>query len=93
MPSAYVPVMKYISEKLNGTSVLRMATAKAGPVITDNGNFLLDVDLGVLQPDDVASLDTKLHLIPGVIETGFFVDMAVRAYFGQADGSVVQRDR
>jgi len=27
------------------------------------------------------------------VETGLFVNMAVRAYFGQADGSVVIRNK
>ena len=37
LPSAYVPVMKNIRERLHGTPVLRSAIAKAGPVVTDNG--------------------------------------------------------
>jgi len=31
-------------------------------------------------------------MIAGVIETGLFVNMAIRAYFGMEDGSVLVRD-
>lgn len=33
-------------EKLGGKAKLRMAVNKAGPVVTDNGNFMLDADFG-----------------------------------------------
>jgi len=36
-------------------------------------------------------LDVKLHMIPGVIETGLFFRMADKAYFGQKDGTVVTK--
>lgn len=54
--------------------MLRMAKAKAGPVVTDNGNLQIDADFGVLGKDSkhgtVAELNTRLMLIPGVVETG-----------------------
>ena len=50
MPFAYVPVMRRLSA-MGGTPVLRMGTAetKMGPVVTDNGNFVLDVSFGVIE--------------------------------------------
>lgn len=48
--------------------------AKAGPCITDNGNFIIDVDFGPIT--DPASLHSKLKLLTGVVETGLFIDMA-----------------
>lgn len=88
IPMAYVPVMKEM-EKLGGSPMLRMAKSKAGPTITDNGNFILDVDFGIISKPE--ELNREITLITGVVETGLFVNMAVRAYFGQEDGSVVSR--
>lgn len=88
LPMSYVPVMKQI-EKLGGKPKLRMAVAKAGPVVTDNGGFIIDADFGVIQDPEL--LNTQLSAIVGVIETGLFVKMAVKAFFGAADGSVIVR--
>lgn len=71
---------------LGGEPTLRMATAKAGPVVSDNGNFIIDADFGVVR--EPTKLNTQLLALPGVVETGLFVGMAEKAYFGQADGSV-----
>eukprot|EP00127_Corallochytrium_limacisporum_P006570 Clim_evm42s230 gene=Clim_evmTU42s230 len=73
-------------EAMGGKPVLRMAKAKAGPVITDNGHMILDVDFGEIK--DPAALEAKIAPLPGVITTGLFIRMAERAYFGNADGSV-----
>jgi ribose 5-phosphate isomerase A len=43
---------------------------KDGPVITDNGNFVMDVDFGTIE--DPAALAARLSPIPGVIEHGIF---------------------
>ncbi|MHA2287408.1 MAG: ribose 5-phosphate isomerase A [Promethearchaeota archaeon] len=85
IPSAHVPIMKRL-EKLEGTPILRMAKAKAGPLVSDNGNFIIDVDFGkIVNPQE---LNLKLLQIPGVVDTGLFVNMASKAYIGQKDGKV-----
>jgi len=86
IPFGYVPILKKL-EKLGGKPVLRMARAKAGPIVSDNGNFIIDVDFGLIEsPSDV---NDKLLKIPGVVDTGLFVGMASKAYIGQKDGKVV----
>jgi ribose 5-phosphate isomerase A len=85
IPLAYIPIMKRL-EKLGGTPVLRMAQAKAGPVVSDNGNFIIDVDFGKIE--NPKELNLKLLQIPGVVDTGLFVNMASKAYIGQKDGTV-----
>jgi ribose 5-phosphate isomerase len=61
-------------------------TEKAGPVITDNGNFVIDAHFGpISSPGELAS---QLKLMPGIIEVGLFCNMVEKAYFGSADGSV-----
>jgi len=85
IPLAYVPIMKRL-EKLGGKPVLRMAKAKAGPVVSDNGNFIIDVDFGKIEnPSD---LNIKLLQIPGVVDSGLFLGMASKAYIGLKDGKV-----
>lgn len=61
-----------------------------GPVITDNGNFILDWHF----PQDLTYLNktnSEISLIPGVIETGLFLNMAEKAFFGMSDGSVKEQ--
>lgn len=87
LPSAYVPVMGKLAE-MGGKPTLRMAVAKAGPVVTDNGCFVVDSDHGVLEPAAVADLHSRVKLIPGVVETGLFPGMAAAAFFGMEDGTV-----
>ncbi len=85
IPLAYVPIMKRL-EKLGGKPVLRMAKAKAGPVVSDNGNFIIDVDFGKIEkPSD---LNIELLQIPGVVDSGLFLSMASKAYIGLKDGKV-----
>jgi len=91
VPAAFTPVQNKIKE-VGGKPKLRMAEKKAGPVVTDNGNFVIDVDFGVVEPERVAALDAQLQAIVGIVETGLFVRMADKAYFGQEDGSVTTRD-
>jgi len=90
LPFACIPVSNRIVT-LGGRPALRMGQQKAGPVVTDNGNFVIDADFGVIEPGAVSDLNLKLKMIPGVVETGLFVGMACKAFFGQADGSVTTR--
>lgn len=86
IPISYVPIMKKL-KKMGGTPKLRMAHAKAGPLITDNGNLIIDVDFGIIEsPSDI---NLKILQIPGVVDTGFFIGMTSKAYIGQEDGSVL----
>ncbi|MEM2882347.1 MAG: ribose-5-phosphate isomerase RpiA [Candidatus Bathyarchaeia archaeon] len=73
-------------KRLGGKPSLRIGAGKVGPVITDNGGFILDADFGPI--DDPKRLDADLRSIPGVVETGIFAGMAHRVYVGRADGTV-----
>merc|ERR1712061_357698 len=42
IPMAMRPVTKNLELTFGGKAILRMAKAKAGPLVTDNGNFILD---------------------------------------------------
>jgi len=71
---------------MGGKPVLREAKGKVGPVVTDNSNFIVDVDFGPINTPK--KLDSKLKSIPGVIETGLFVQMADIVYVGTRVGTV-----
>ncbi len=86
IPMAYKPIMKKL-ENLEGRPVLRMAQSKAGPLISDNGNFIIDVDFGIIK--NPLELNNKIRLIPGIVDTGLFIDMASKAYIGKEDGNVL----
>jgi ribose 5-phosphate isomerase A len=63
---------------------LREGTDKVGPVVTDNGNVIIDAHFGLLRKP--AELESKLRALPGVVETGLFVKMADVAYIGRRSG-------
>lgn len=71
-------------QKLGGQPILRKGTGKMGPVVTENGNFIVDVDFGPI--DSPRELGLQLKSIPGVIEIGLFIDMADIVYVGKPTG-------
>ncbi|MDO9097200.1 MAG: ribose-5-phosphate isomerase RpiA [Candidatus Methanoperedens sp.] len=70
---------------LGGKVKLRMGVNKDGPVISDNGNFIMDADFGEIY--DPASLDKALSQCTGIVEHGLFTKVDV-VYIGKKDGSV-----
>jgi ribose 5-phosphate isomerase A len=57
-------------KNVGGAPVLRLGKMKDGPVITDNGNFVMDVNFGVIE--EPKALAAKLCPIPGLVEHGIF---------------------
>ncbi len=85
IPMAYVAVMNKLKE-IGGSPILRMAQKKMGPVVSDNGNFIIDADFGIIKnPSEINNL---LKQIPGIVDTGLFIGMTSSVYIGQKDGSV-----
>ena len=85
LPSAWKQVKDIISE-MSGVSKLRMATKKAGPVVTDQGNLILDVlfNDGIKDPKD---LEMHINNIPGVLENGLFVDLTDKVLVGKIENN------
>jgi len=73
------PIVAREIRKIGGKPSLREVKGGA-PYITDNGNFILDVDFGVIE--NPYELNEKLKMIPGVVETGLFLGMAHTVYMG-----------
>jgi len=88
LPDAHTLAADRVRE-LGGEPTLRDAERKDGPVVTDNGNLVLDCAFGRM--DDPDRLATQLSAIPGVVEHGLFVGLADVAYVGREDG-VERRD-
>jgi len=84
-PFAYRYVQSRIV-RMGGRAKLREGVGKVGPVVTDNGNFVLDADFGKI--DDPAALERRLRSIPGVLETGLFIKMADVVFVGLSNGEV-----
>lgn len=90
LPMAIAPVMQAL-EKLGGKPELRMGIKKDGPVITDQGNMVLDVTFSAIpNPPD---LEKIINNIPGVLENGIFVGMTDIVLIGEIkDGTPIVRE-
>jgi len=82
MPFALSPVKRKLAE-MGGMLTVREAKGKLGPIITDNGNALVDVVFGEVK--NPAELNVSLKMIPGVAETGLFVGLTDIAYVGSVN--------
>ena len=85
LPLAYKYVQSAVA-KIGGRAKLRESIGKAGPVITDNGNFILDADFGKIQ--NAVPLERRLKTIPGILETGLFIGLTKQVYVGLRSGKV-----
>lgn len=85
LPAEIIPGALSLAEKrireLGGKPKIRRAIRKDGPVITENGNFILDITFQE-PPQDLELLDVRLKKIPGLLETGLFLGMAKKALIG-----------
>ena len=86
LPGAWRQVQQRLSA-MSGKAELRMADRKAGPVVTDQGNLVLDVrfDGGIANPLD---LERTINNIPGVLENGLFVNLAHEVLVGEVNDGV-----
>lgn len=90
LPLAITPVMKAV-EQLGGKPELRMAIKKDGPVITDQGNMIIDAKFEAI--DNPAELEKILNNIPGVLDNGLFVGVADQILIGEVkDGQATVRE-
>ena len=89
LPMAATPVMQTV-EEADATPTLRTADAKDGPVVTDQGLWIIDAQFpnGISAPVD---LDRILNDRPGVLDHGLFLDMATDVLTGHPDGTMDHR--
>ncbi|MFB6219484.1 MAG: ribose-5-phosphate isomerase RpiA [Halobacteriaceae archaeon] len=82
------PAVEAAIAGLGGEPALRAADGKSGPVVTENGNLLLDCAFGTIT--DPGELADSLSGLPGVVEHGLFVGMADEIHVGTEDGTRVR---
>ncbi len=82
LPFSLGAVLRNIG-KMGALAVLRKKRGKQDPVLTDNGNFVVDADFGAIS--DPKRLEADLKAIPGVLESGLFLGYADIAYIGTPD--------
>jgi len=92
-PFAYAKVLQNLVLLGSQNPTLRMGKSKAGPVVSDNGNFIIDAPFSTEDLKDPFKILKLVKMLTGVVEVGLFCHMAQAAYFGNADGSLtVRRD-
>jgi ribose 5-phosphate isomerase A len=81
-PIAIQPVLLKLS-RMGAKASVRQSNRKVGPVVTDNGNNLIDAYFGpIFNPK---KLNIELHSLQGILETGLFIGYANVAYVGTKD--------
>ena len=81
-------VVQRTIKKMGIEPIVRQAEKKMGPVVTDNGNFI--IDLKFPKPiDNPAQVAIDLKMIPGVVETGLFIGMTDEVHVGTEEGAYI----
>ena len=90
LPVEVIPFgYKQVTEKITAAGYCKKIglRKKNGKVfITDHGHYILDCECEKIP--DAYALNMSLHLIPGVVETGLFINMAKAAIIGYEDGKI-----
>ncbi|MBD1192898.1 ribose-5-phosphate isomerase RpiA [Vulcanococcus sp. Clear-D1] len=86
LPGAWRQVQAQL-KAMGGDAQLRMAVKKAGPVVTDQGNLVLDVKFvgGITDP---VTLERTINNLPGVLENGLFVNITDQVLVGEINDGV-----
>lgn len=88
IPEARIQASRML-EKFGVNVMLREAVRKAGPVITEHGNLILDIRFTA--PVDPAILEQEINLIPGIVENGFFTRKKPVVFIARPDEGVETR--
>ena len=94
VPEARISVTRKL-EELGAKCVIREGVKKCGPVITDNGNQILDClwqSVNGKSPIDPAVMEDKINKIVGVVENGFFTKNKPIVFIAHADGTLEIRN-
>jgi ribose 5-phosphate isomerase A len=82
---------KQVQQKIESTyNISTRLRAKDGKTfITDHRHYILDCYFNSIP--EPSQLNIQLHLMPGVVETGLFTNMATKIVVGYADGDIKLR--
>lgn len=88
VPIEIIPeALRIVKESLvdmGGKPELRMGVQKDGPVITDNGNFIVDTKFDAIR--NPQKLEKELNILPGVVENGIFTNLVDKVIIGSPSG-------
>ena len=87
VPEARLSIMKKL-EGYGVSMIIRDGIRKKGPVITDNGNFIMDIKWPPNAKINPVKLESELNAIPGIIENGFFTQKPPRVFLSNSNGIV-----
>lgn len=93
IPEARLSVMQAL-ELLGAKCKIREGVKKAGPVVSDNGNLIIDClweKVDGKSPINPMILEDEINKITGVVENGFFTKKVPLVFIGKADGTVEER--
>ena len=93
IPEARLSVMQAL-ELLGAKCKIREGVKKAGPVVSDNGNLIVDClweKVDGKSPINPMILEDEINKITGVVENGFFTKKVPLVFIGKADGTVEER--
>jgi ribose 5-phosphate isomerase A len=90
VPESRMQVTRQL-DKMGAAVMLREAVRKAGPVITEHGNLILDIRFS--SPVDPVLLETEINRIPGVVENGFFTRNPPVIFIAHKDGTIETREK
>lgn len=88
-PFLYQNIIQRIEN--NGYHGTLRKTRENKPFVTDNGNYIFDIQFTGPIKDPITE-HNSLKAISGVIETGFFFNIAGRVIIGYKDGSIKIRN-
>jgi len=86
LPMALGPISRAL-EKLGALPELRMGLRKDGPVVSDQGFWIVDARF----PDGLPELESLNHSLlqmPGLLDHGLFLHMATDVLIGREDGEL-----
>lgn len=87
LPVEVIPFgYKQVQQKIMRSGICKKASLRQNNgrlFVTDHHHYILDCEYEKI--DNAGSLNNDLHNIPGVVETGLFINMASRAIIGYAD--------
>ncbi|MEM9394271.1 MAG: ribose-5-phosphate isomerase RpiA [Pseudomonadota bacterium] len=94
VPFGWETTKTLIEETLINLSVVgrtgRLRLTQNGPFVSDEGNYIVDLDL--LQIENPRQVSLVLNQIPGVVENGLFIDICDMVLIGNSDATVEIRD-
>lgn len=91
VPMAAGPILRRLTA-VGASTDIRTGQSKDGPIVTDQGFWLIDAHFseGI---EDPHALNRLLNDMPGVLDHGLFLDLATSVLIGNDDGSVRRSER